>query len=170
MSVVQLITAVQSSDLEQVKHVVQTIKANTKDRFSFLQAINEGLKDNGITALHVACKMFALSPWHPAHERIISYLLEQGVHPYTLAFFGNSRREQDGLTPIMCCDGKLPQALKDYLSTRQPKSKQASGECIPYGWALAGINMEGFTEINYVLEREKVYAERRKNKKAKAAA
>lgn len=162
MSVALLIQAVQSNDLNQVKQAVEIIRSNTKDRFSFTQALNQGLPENGITVMHVACKMFALANDKQAQEDIIAFLIEQGAHPYSQAYIGSSKRQEDSITPMQCCErGQLPKALHDYLKVRQPSSIQHSRDSIPYSWAVAGINMDDFTQINQVLEREKVYAERR---------
>lgn len=171
MNTYSLIGAVQSGNLSQVVSLLDTIKANashSKEKtYLVAKEVNQGLVESNITAIHVACKMYSLSfgQTKASLNLMIEALLQAGADPYALAFMTKSRYQEDGITPLMCCNYDIPQSLQAFLDIRnKPDKDQSLG--IPFGWASNGLSMEGFGELSMMLGHMQNKARKRASTKA----
>jgi hypothetical protein len=111
-------TLIEAVQLGSPKHLKNTIKHVTRDmrvHADIYKALSSGLRETGLTALHVAAKLYSIETNRERAEKynaMCRILLESGAEPYSMCRIGG-----ETFTALQVAGRNAPPALIAHIRT-----------------------------------------------------
>lgn len=144
-----LIEAVQLGNLKHLQVTIDAVTKGVKLPAHRVRAVSDGLPQSGLTALHVACKIYSVTT-DPVqafkYNSMIKILLTAGAEPYAECLVEGAK-----LTPMELAGRNRPPALVEHIQVRrthehgQGKGRDSS---LSARAARAGLNEKAFETLS----------------------